>query len=353
MFTDRMNNYSTSKEFLVRMGVDLASHCHPYWQTEGEASVQKLGLYIPSIGKDDTDSISRLLLTYCAHRKDATMSVAECQNPFIIMAYTTEGVSDLSQVDSLDYWQQNSDLSDRLQQAEEPSSAATLTFDDNDCMGGQGYTSPIYVTETELSDCRWRPWLRQEETSHEKTRRSKALRALSYALMEPTPKMRSKLNALGGTEWSFPLLQIADNSDISFSRSEYQFDSQAIQNADKVQENLINPAWEEGTRLANGIDRALSALQGQEVETGPNDANEGAAMLDNIIRESDEFWDEYAPKVEFGQDSILVRELRQEQVSRFNYAAKEAKQNGNTEASKIWAELRELTNELLYTEDEN
>jgi hypothetical protein len=342
---ERIDPTHEGRELIARMGVEMAAHCWPYWNLDPDAEPErKLSFYLPAF-KDEEDKVelSEAFRDHVSYRVQA--NAGQCMNPFVALAYTTDGVKNLDHVTSLGYYKDNPEIAERLSRAEDPSGA--LVFDQERSIGGQGYTNPIYVNEPDLSDWRWKPWVKADDSNAAKTQRTEALDALVYALMMPTPKLEAKTSALGGQAWSMPLIEIDETRNFNFARRELEYDENETRLSQRVVKNMNNPAWTEGDRIANRIDRVLAALLGEVVESGPASGADGSAILSCIKREQAEFWHDYANEVSMGMKSELHRDVLRQQMERFNDEAEKAKANSNKEAAEVWTELRERVNELL------
>lgn len=285
------------REFILDMCASLAATCDPYWELKaGIDSQRKVTVFPPKarsfiFEKAQTQEAlgERLKLEVNVPGQENAGS----GNPFVILAYADETTNDITQITSLNYWEKEADIYEWLCSCEQKESNGL--FAPYRGTTGIGYIDPTFVASDQFVALRWRPWWDRKQTdevSQVEAKASDTERALVYALLEPTPRLKEQLDKLG---WSLPLIGKEDLKRLVFLRRAYLWeDGKALADSAKH--------WKQGQLIAQGISRVYDVLAGK----GKGD---GAAWRDRILEEEKLFWETVAPSVDCGPTSASRRDL--------------------------------------------
>lgn len=319
-------------DFIARMGASLAARCKPYWQIDTDIdSKAAITLFMPHWGskelvesKQQIEDTIREAISDPNTRVDIVNEEGELANPFVMLAYSTANVSDLNEVRSLDYWRDNPEVKQMLENCE--SSEARSLFDPR--TNGVGFTDPIYVRNREIAEMRWRPWHTGAE--EERKRETLAIDALVYALLEPDEELSVHLKRL---TWQLPMLNIEEGK-VRFLRSDMLWEQ------GKARENPQCP-WDAEVVLEDSLGKFYSLLDGSGDGQPHAEATAGKAIRDAVLSEADRFWNEIASKVGYGPGTDRRVELLKHQQKLLSDRKKSARDANRVVLEQMIARLSE------------
>jgi|GEM_PF-2525118 len=283
--------------FVACMAGSLLANCRPYWelaQERGLGDDPRVYLFLPISSADWTRAGTAITsqITKMAGLEGDGAGIAivpgstRRDNPFVILAYTSYGVSDLKDIQSLDYWRGDAELREWLDRAESPTGRSL--FEDSTSGSwinkGLGFVDPIYVRETKLRN-RWRPWYREPLADTGPVRADQTLDAMLYALTQPKGEVAAQLEKAG---WKLPLLVRGQNQRFRYARRPYEVSD------GEVKEYQGN-SWSPGAELAVRVARVFDVLHAQEIKE-----DNVLTPVEAILKEMALFWTEVAPSLDFG-----------------------------------------------------
>ncbi len=331
-------NLPETDDFMLQMAASLAATCKPFWQLRNNRDADhKVSLFLPPSAGTADRSQAKAKVEQCLGEgvevdlpvdrglKDPRGEVRF--NPFIILAYSTEGMGDINQIVSLDYWKEDARVLRWVQRCEDPEGESI--FNQADDNKGIGYIDPLYVRNSQISALRWKPWASEQKV---KAITNNALDALLYALFEPSEKLKEPLSKLG---WSLPLMRNAGREKFVFARQAYRWE-----NGQRIEDATC--PWVVDQHIAQSICRVLQVLlDGGE---GKNKVAAGPAWRDRILQENKLFFEPVALKCGFGRGSDNFRDLlrfNQQQLGMLRQSAKE------DDDISVWMKLIQRIEELL------
>ncbi|MDB4736199.1 tubulin-like doman-containing protein [Planctomycetota bacterium] len=346
LFPESMRTGSSGEELLLRMGVDLAAHCHSYWtvnESGNDMGHEEINLFLPSMsdsGKSSSDErFKDAASAYYADLVDGTSKrpfhAALSGNKYVAVAYAASGTDSFDAVQSFAYWREDSRVTKNLQEAEKTD--GDLIFDDAQSNGGLGFTSPIYVRDQQIAENRWRPWFKPSDGAAN-SERERGIQALAYALLEVEDgRLREG--------WPLPLLAADEKGGLTFQREELFYDEHDDRPSNAVKICLDDPQWKPGDQLAVGVHRALALLSGDRVD-GPMNANTAIQIRGRIIEEELEYWNDYAKRKQFGRMSRAHADILENMAKLSHARGQDAASRGQAKDAETWAELRSHYNTL-------
>lgn len=276
--------------FVLKMAASLARTCKPHWRLrQGHEDEFKVVLFVPTaLDKeaaekrvDEMIDDSHVLVEVYPESSRPNEAGEMVSNPFVLLAYSTQGTKGLDTIASLDYWQDESGVTDILVAAERPDGQTIFDSSNNN---GIGYIDPLYVKDQEIAKLRWRPWATDESVAEENANR--ALDGLLYALFPgdgesegPLKEMQDKLVALN---WSMPIMRDKGRERFAFTRLALTWDGT------KGKLDQFTPrGWDEGRPVSSkpSINNVYDVLLGTNEESGRIDWRQ------RLLEEAAEFWD--------------------------------------------------------------
>ncbi|MEL7267641.1 MAG: hypothetical protein AAFP69_22910, partial [Planctomycetota bacterium] len=215
-----------SDTIVHHMAADLAKNCKPYWQVSRDEldAPFDVSLFFETSRsqQESTAAISNRLATEF-EGFNATITVnprddnnSSTDNPFLLIAYSTEGIDDLNKIRSLDY-HKDAEVQRYIKLAEDPS--GTTIFGGDGCEG-LGYTTPYYVNNEHLNQIRWKPWA-NTVAADAKKHADRAIDALLYALLPgdgEAPELVDLTTKLQERGWPMPLFRVEKGNRLGLSR---------------------------------------------------------------------------------------------------------------------------------------
>lgn len=331
-------NLPETDDFMLQMSASLAATCKPFWQLRNAGDADhKVSLFLPpSAATADRSQAKAKVQEWLGEGVDVDLPVdkglkdprGEIRlNPFIILAFSTEGIGDINQIVSLDYWKEDARVLRWLQRCEDPEGDSI--FNQADDNKGIGYIDPLYVRNSQISALRWKPWALEQK---DKLLATSAIDALLYALFEPSEKVKEPLDKLG---WSMPLLRNAGREKYIFVRQAYHWEN-------GVRIDDVASPWIVEQHIAVSICRVLQVLL--DGGDGKNKVAEGPAWRDRLLQESKLFFEPVAVKCGFGPGSDHFRDLlrfNQQSLGKLRQSAKE------DDDIAVWLKLIQRIDELL------
>jgi hypothetical protein len=327
-----------SDEFMLRMGASLAATCRPFWRLRDRRDTDhKVSLFLPpSPGTRDRSRARAQVQEWLGEGVHVDLPADQGQtdslgqqrfNPFIILAYSTEGVNDMQQIASLDYWSEDSRALRWLDRCEDLNGESV--FNQADDNKGIGYVDPLYVRNAQISSLRWKPWARGRK---EQALANQALDALIYGLLEPAGKVKESLDKL---KWSLPLVKNLGREKYAFTRPAYRWE-----NGETV-EDATTP-WKLNQQIAQSICRVYDAFTGGRDE-GKIKVPDCSAYRDRVLDEMREFFDQVAVTCGFGKGSRDLRDLLREHQK----GLAGLRQRAEEDDEAVWMRLIQRIDELL------
>ncbi len=321
------------------LATSLAKNCKPYWRTRNVSFEEQtsISLFFNTDWKSEqsSDFISQRLneggrsdyAIVVNPRQDTTKS----DNPFAVIAYSTEGINDINQITSLDY---HSDASVQafIKQTEDPSGSTIFGFQGRT---GLGYPTPIFVTEEQLRNLRWKPWA-DTVLAKQEQKQGRALAALLYALF-PGKTDEGILASVSGelqtAGWPMPLITMTSGNRFKVARLPL-IGSDGKYMTDHQTQTLLG--WSFGAPVAPsaGIHNVLGRL-----ETG--DAAD--AWVDRILRENELFWSEVMPGINRAPGTPAAKAV----VAAYETWLSSEFQTSEDEAQSVWGELLKLVRDWM------
>jgi hypothetical protein len=351
LFPGSMRTSSSGEELLLRMGVDLAAHCHSYWtvhESGNDMGHEEINLFLPSMsdsGKSDSDDrFKDAAAAYYSELVDSSSGGSKrafhpalSGNKYVAVAYAASGTNSFDAVQSFSYWREDSRVTRNLQQAEKAD--GDLIFDDAQSNGGLGFTSPIYVRDQQIAENRWRPWFKATDGAAN-SERERGMQALAYALLEiEDDRIRDG--------WPLPLLTADEKGALTFSREELFFDEHDARPSKAVKVCLDDPQWAPGDQLAVGVHRALALLSGERAD-GAVDSEKAIHIRGRILEEELEYWSDYAKRKQVVRMSRAHANILENMARLSHERAQDAASRGQQDDADTWSELRVHYNSLAH-----
>ncbi|GIX03560.1 MAG: hypothetical protein KatS3mg113_0566 [Planctomycetaceae bacterium] len=346
-------------DLLCAMGASLADNCIPFVKMSRRANLRKnVMLFVPS--QLDKESLQAKVKEHLRN-KDINIEVHpespadddSTDNPYLLLAYSTQGVCQLEDIDSLSYYK-TAGVLEILRSAEKENGESIFTEQGN---GGLGYTDPLYVRELRVRTKRWRPWHQDHDASPEEVQRENdALDVLLYALFPGDPSAGSLLASItrqaAERGWQMPVLSPSGRSK---SLKHYKFlrgpllwvEKRAIADTNRHGVEL----WEEGKSLAKsaGLQACLDVLLEKVDDTKRSE--QGARVRARLLQESHTFWQEVLREFNLAPGLPAYRKLQEEylhwiwqQVQSFGEEAKER---------EVWQRLHNRWKRLMAADPQS
>jgi hypothetical protein len=295
------------EEFILEMGASLAGTCRPYWRIrkDSKTDIARVSLFLPIAEERFDREAAERFIHQRLHRAEVTVEVytdkqhsdeGSKSNPFIMMAYSIEGVHDVEQISSLDYWQTPT-VKSLLMKCE--GQGGVSIFDQTADHNGVSFTDPLFITHVEVKGVRWKPWIDKDASAGMQA--DETCDALIYALMDPPESLAPKLHEKG---WTLPLIGEKKMKWYEFSRR-----AMFWQNGSPKEDTGC--PWKARSSIGQGIRQVYDVLAGAGRQDGSLVA-EGPKWADRIRQESRVFWDEVllhlmAPKGSEPYQQLLTR----------------------------------------------
>lgn len=293
-------------EFILEMGTSLAATCRPYWRLRDnvKTDIARVSLFLPVDEERFDVEEAEKFVEARLQRAEVSVEVHANQqrggsdgegrkNPFIMLAYSIEGVHDVGQIASLDYWQTPA-VKSLLMTCE--SEGGESVFDQTSDHNGVSYTDPLFLTHQDVKSVRWKPWLDQDTSVT--LQQDEARDALIYALLEPTGDVKTVLDDSG---WELPLIRDKGREWYEFTRRTFFWQDGA------AKEDTSCP-WKARSPIAQSIWQVYEVLAGNGRKDGHLKA-EGPKWAVRIRQESRAFWDEVLTDLKIPKGSSSYDEL--------------------------------------------
>lgn len=317
-------------EFMVCMAGSLAGTCRPYWRLRPGISPQQnlVMVFLPAATGSEAEAEARIK-GYVRHECQVEVYAEdrEHHNPFVILAYATDGLLNqpglhpLDTLESLAYWHSDPAVRRWLSRCEDPQGSSVFSQEEGN--RGVGFVDPVFVRDERFSGMRWRPWYRPEDVVDREA--SQALDAMLYGLFSPAlpAAVAEKLTALG---WTLPLIRQEEKERFVFARRALRFARDKAAEADTP--------WRKEDALCTSIWQVEAVLCGRGTTAGTK-KEEGLAWRQAILAEAEVFWGSVAPRLGLQPGSDLYTEMMQEYSSRLQDLRDRAKGDD----AKTWQRL--------------
>ncbi|MCX7719457.1 MAG: tubulin-like doman-containing protein [Candidatus Sumerlaeaceae bacterium] len=232
-------DFPDPEEMLCSMAKALAHACQPFWLRRhvGE-DVARVTVILPpgsaNISINDDPTVKYVV---------PAVGGGSDGNPFVVMAYSSDGVDDIDQIASLDYYGEVANDLRLLEKSHEDKEAA-----DQFKKRRVGYATPIYLREEALRINRWCPWA---DSSVDDRVNSDLLAAVEHAVFdfpEGFDNVRDKVASLG---WSFPLVKVGQNKWMQFTRRALRLSAHGP--SARPEEDIMGCDWPIGENFVQGL----------------------------------------------------------------------------------------------------
>ena len=337
------------KEFILHMAASLALTCKPWWELrKGRGDNCRVLIFAPvPYASTQANTIVKGIINDPSITADVRPMDGKCVpgesstgNPFLLLTFAAEGVSDLKEIRSLDYYNESGVLN--LMRETEREDGETIFHGGKN--GGLGYIDPLYVLDPQIRGLRWRPWVPQVETDTarevKKLEQQLTVDALLYALFPGSGKLSKRLadlqRELEACGWPMPLLADRGRGRYVVARPPLRL----IKNQIRIDRSATAPAgWDAESPMAAaaGIQNVWLALSCEGESAKPN-------WRDRMIEESNLFWNTILPGINLAGGTPAFREVMEEYVS---WLAAKARAAGKSEAiHRIWTQLQTRASEM-------
>jgi hypothetical protein len=341
--------FPDAKEFILHMAASLALTCKPWWELRTERGQDcRVLIFAPvtypttQANKIVKDIINDSSITADVRPMDAKRVPGQSStgNPFLLLTYAAEGVADLKDVRSLNYYNESGVLN--LMRETEREDGETIFYGGKN--GGLGYVDPLYVREPRIRDLRWRPWVPRVETDTAqevaRVEQQSTVDALLYALFPGSGKLSKRLAELQAElekcGWAMPLLADQGRGRYVVTRPPLRL----VKNQIRVDRSAAAPAgWDADSPVAAaaGIQNVWLALACEGDSPKPE-------WRDRMIEESNLFWNTILTGLNLAHGTPAFREIMEEYV---NWLAAKARASSKNEAiHRIWSQLQTRANEM-------
>jgi hypothetical protein len=323
-------------DVLCRIAASLASTCKPFWVLSRKWDDRyNVVVFLPSnldqaqlAYKVQTylgDMASSLDVEVYPESPDATDQLGT-YNPFVLVAYSSQGVESLEEIESVKYYNESGVLQ-TLRDAERDDGKTIFEGGRN---GGLGYTDPLYVRDPDVRKMRWKPWC-IEDTSVVEQENQQAADALLYALFpgdkptETLDRIKQQVQQLG---WKLPLIEHGGRGRFQFTRPPLVFSNGVA----RIDPNLAGlEGWDDSRPVATtaGIARVFDVLLGREAGRP-----QGTQWRQRILQEAEQFWKQVLLTVNVAEGSPSFREMLQDYLDWLGEKARQAEEE--SEARKVW-----------------
>ncbi len=288
-------------DFILQMAASLARTCKPHWiLRKGDEGKFRVVLFVPtSLDKEAAESRVKDIVgdesvqaeVYPEQMKPDD-SGEMVSNPFILLAYSTQGIDRMADIASFDYWESESGVTELVEMCERTDGKSIFDSSNNN---GIGYVDPMYVNETKLSSQRWKPWAKDVSLHEEHV--NSTLDGLLYALFpgaDAQGPLADVVAKVTERNWAMPLIHDKGKKRYAFTRLALHWDG------DAAREDQQTPrGWEPGKPVAPNA----SLHHAYEVLLGSNPETARADWRQRIIAESTVFWRDVLLKVNCAQGS--------------------------------------------------
>ncbi len=341
--------FPNAKDFILHMAASMALTCKPWWElhtARGQDCRVLIFAPVPyatvRANKIVKDLINDPSITADVRPMDAKRVPGQSStgNPFLLLTYAAEGVDDLKEVKSLDYYTESGVLN--LMRETEREDGETIFYGGKN--GGLGYVDPLYVQEPQIRDLRWRPWVPRVETdtAQEVARVEQQLTvdALLYALFPGSGKLSKRLAELQAElekyGWAMPLLADRGRGRYVVTRPPLRL----VKNQIRVDRTSAAPAgWDTDSPVAAaaGIQNVWLALACEGDSPKPE-------WRDRMIEESSLFWNTILPGLNLAHGTPAFVEIMEQYV---HWLAAKARASSKNEAiHRIWSQIQTRANEM-------
>ncbi|HYF50458.1 MAG TPA: tubulin-like doman-containing protein [Planctomycetota bacterium] len=327
--------------FLLAMCASLVTGCMPFWRLKPDSKGKEkhqVKLFPPRGLSEDEQSEaiirekmkknagSETEFLVAPKNKRRANADGSYGNDFMILAYVTEEVDELEEIESLTYWRDHPRVKKWLAYCEREDGHSIFTPEDSN--RGIGYISPIYVRNSVVREARWRPWnelIRRTADSEEQ----QTIDALLYALMPLPQQYATKLEEVG---WMLPLIKETEKERFVFTRRAYTWED------GRAETDNTSP-WKPNTLASQSICKVLDVLSGKRAAGGKDDAK---VWRTRILEESRAFWSDVADACGFAPRSEASRKVLKQYQDWL--ATQEEKSSGEDHA--VWRALIQRADEL-------
>ncbi len=295
-------------ELLKSMCASLALSCQAFWRIRGAIPLKhEVMVFPPSKLRSDSELITEGVRKLAGDHVKIQFPAADVRadgsvgNPFVLFAFSYEGVDDIEKIESLDYWKTQPKVTTWLKRCEDPSGSSMFIREQGN--NGIGFPDPSFVRDPKLAAMRWRPWYKQEEAQANEAEAAKkfqaeqqrveneALDAALYALLDPKDSVKAAL-ARRVKGWAMPLLAEKKDGALYFTRHTYRW-------TDGKLYKDTGCGWRTGRGLFTGISDLVCTLKGEASKQV--DGESGRAWRGCVIAESVLFWDEAATRAKIAR----------------------------------------------------
>lgn len=335
-------------DMLCHMAASLARTCKPFWVLRRRRDdLFNVILFIPSTQEqaylegrvreylgEDTAQVE--VEVYPEIPSDTGQRTTG--NPFLMLAYSTQGVESLDDIASLNYYNEPEVLP-LLRKAESKDGETIFHGSRN---GGLGYTDPLYVTDARVSSLRWRPWLVEDTVTQQRER--EVVDALLYALFPgdgpSTDYLRQVVNDLQSIGWSLPLIAHRGRNRFNFSRLPLLLANNQVQIDQQI--GPI-PGWDVDRPVAvqAGLHNCYQVLMGRDSDRG----DRGTAWCQRILREADDFWNRVLLQINIARGTPNYIRLLEDYRSWLGTKCREVDEDDPSR--QVWAKLVDRVSEMI------
>jgi WD40 repeat protein len=341
-------------DFILQMAAALVNTSRPWWQLRGDQGADRRVIVFAPVDLDPGDAENkfvqfindrRIAVQVYPKQQEQAVDTTSAANPFLMLTYSVEGVDDLKEIASLDYYD-DSGVRDLVRETEREDGETIFRGGEN---GGIGYVDPLYVRNEEIRDLRWRPWVPEDERAgseeEQKDEEQLTIDALLYALFpgdgKKTGKLASTQTELAEIGWHMPLIQNKGRNRYVITRLPLKISGKKV-HADPATSDLGD--WTEGASVAasEGIQNVWKAICCEGDSPKPN-------WRERILRESDEFWTVVLTTVKVALGTPVYLEMLEQYVKWL--AGKVARSSKDGAAKTIWRKLHKRAIQKLEGDD--
>ena len=318
------------EEMIFQMGASLARTCKPYWKLQsGRGKDFRVDVFVPT-DKDQSTATKRIN----ACLADPSIQVAayselggqHMANPFILLAYSTQGADNVDDIESLNYYN-NPEILNVLKETEDQTGRTVFEGGRN---GGIGYVDPLYVRDETIRSLRWRPWYTQD--SVKAFDEHQALDALLYALFPggaaASETIRQLLDNLNKIGWTLPLVVNKGGNRFAFTRLPLEYIGGKARTDQQTQDL---DGWDTDKPLSPnaGLQNVYDVLSGHGEGSKP-------AWRDRMLRESTTFTDLVLRDLNVAGGMPVHRQLLDDYTAWLGEMSRNTAEEGSRE---VWKKL--------------
>ncbi len=332
----------SDEQLILQMGASLAATCRPYWRLRDVDQAQecRVSLFLPLLSEHlDKEEAERMVKAeleranvvvevFTENARPSAIGDSRA-NPFVILAYSSDGTDSVEAIASLDYWQSPT-VKGLLTKCEDASGQSV--FEEGATRhNGVSYTDPMFVRHAALNEIRWKPWA--DKDTGAAVQQGETYDALLYALLEPGESLGKRLNDVG---WSLPLVR-------NRGHRWYEFTRRARMWNDGQPRDDVGCPWKARMPIAQGLYQVFDVLAGQGRKDGSL-VYEGPRWCDRIRQEAREFWQVVLRELKAPKDSEPYERLIANLEKRLDREVQEAPE-GDPDVP-IWQGLLRRLGEL-------